>query len=194
MEEQRVNYVALSRARERMYKVELPTVYFRTLTNRRCYSVGRNFRTGKSYLHSFEVGRPGDFKANSFCIRKGVQQYLRTNHRRLKDREVYLEKADSGYSEYCVYHMILKENGMILGETDRAFAEDLEKAIRKIKNLPWHAQIRDYVYPKRFNDIYIVDVGSEIGMVLGNETGIKEFDSLATWNIVLAEGYARAEY
>ena len=105
-----------------------------------------------------------------------------------------MEKAASGYGEYCVYHMILKENGMILGETDRAFAEDLEKAIRKIKNLPWHAQIRDYVYPKRFNDIYIVDVGSEIGMVLGNETGIKEFDSLATWNIVLAEGYAKAEY
>lgn len=194
LEEQRVNYVALSRARERMYKVELPTVYFRTLTNRRCYSVGRNFRTGKSYLYSFEVGRPGDFKANSFCSRKDVQQYLRTNHNLLKDHEVYLKKADSGYSEYCVYYMILKENDMILGETDRTFAEDLEKAIRKIKNLPWHAQILDYVYPKRFNDIYIVDVGSEIGMVLGNESGVKEFDSLTTWNIVLAEGYAKAEY
>ena len=194
MEEQRVNYVALSRARDHMYRVELPKVYFGTIANRRCFTVRYNPRTRKPYLHLFEIGRPGDFNANSFCIRDGVQQYLRENYQYLKDREVYLEKAGSGYGEYCIYYIVLKENGMVLGETGREFADDLGTAIRKTKNLPWHAQIRDYVYPKRFNDIYIVDVGSEIGMIRGNETGIKEFDSLATWNIVLAEGYARAEY
>ena len=70
----------------------------------------------------------------------------------------------------------------------------MEKVLRKIKNLPWHAPILDYVYPKRFNGIYIMDIASEIGMMQGDEIGITEYDSLITWNIVLAEGYARVEY
>ena len=194
MEEQRVNYVALSRAKERMYKVQLPQVYFRTLKNRRSYSQENNFRKGTSYLRFFEVGRTGDFSGNGFCSRDGVQQFLRDNYRHMKDKEVYLEKAESETADYVTYYMRLKENDMILGETGHLFAEDLESAIRKIKNLPWHAAVYDYVYPKRFNGIYITDIGSEIGMIQGNEKGIREFDSLATWNTVLVEGYARAEY
>lgn len=194
MEEQRVNYVALSRAKERMYKVQLPQVYFRTLENRRSYSQEKNFRKGTSYLRFFEVGRTGDFSGNGFCRRDGVQQFLRDNYRHMKDKEVYLEKTESETADYVTYYMRLKENDMILGETGRLFAEDLESAIRKIKNLPWHATVYDYVYPKRFNGIYITDIGSEIGMIQGNEKGIREFDSLATWNTILVEGYARAEY
>jgi hypothetical protein len=111
-----------------------------------------------------------------------------------RDLPVYLEKTESETAYYVTYYMRLKENDMILGETGRLFAEDLESAIRKIKNLPWHATVYDYVYPKRFNGIYITDIGSEIGMIQGNEKGIREFDSLATWNTILVEGYARAEY
>jgi len=194
LEEQRVNYVALSRARNRMYKVQMPPVYFRTLEDRRCFSSEKNFRTGKSYLRFFEVGKTGDFSRNSFCSGDGVQQYLRENLLCLKDKEIYLEKSISEETEYVTYLMKLKENGMIIGKTGRGFAEDLESAIRRIKNLPWHATVLDYVYPKRFSGIYITDIGSEIGMIQGNETGIREFDSLATWNTVLAEGYAKAEY
>ena len=192
-EEQRVNYVALSRAKEHMYKVEMPDVFFRTLDNRRCYSAEKNFRTGKSYLRRFEVGRPGDFSRYSFCTREGVQQYIRDNIDTLRDRELYLEKTASG-NEYVSYSIKLKHNDMIIGETGRAFAEDLESAIRKVKNLPWHASVMEYVYPRRFSEIYIMDVASETGMIQGNETGIMEYDSMAVWNIVLAEGYARAEY
>ena len=193
-EEHRVNYVALSRAKQRMYKAGLPPVYFKTLENRRCYSTEKNFRTGKSYLSYFEVGRQGDFERKTFCIIPGVQEFLRKNMQKLRGSEVYLEKTDERVDGYISYHLILKDRDLLLGETGALFGDDLENAIRKTKNLPWHATVHDYVFPKRFGGIYIMDIASEIGMVLGNETGIREFDNLTTWNIVLAEGYAKAEY
>ena len=92
------------------------------------------------------------------------------------------------------YSLVLKENGMVLGKTSDQFGEEMETALRKIYNLPWHVSVYENNFPKRLNGIYIVDVASEIRMLRGNETGIREFGSLGTWNIVLAEGYAKAEY
>ena len=192
-EEHRVNYVALSRAKQRMYKADLHSLYFRTLENRRCYSIGKGSGANK-YLSRFEVGKSGDYIETSFCTRKGVQEYIRSKLYSLKGKEVYLEKNDELSGRTVTYSLILKENDMVIGNTSAQFAKDLETAIRKIKNLPWNAPIFSYVYPKRFNGIFIVDVASEVRMPLGNEIGVREFGNLTTWNTVLAEGYARAEY
>ena len=194
MEEQRVNYVALSRAKKQLYKVEMPKLYFRSLNNRRCYYSDKNFMSGKYNLSLFEIGRPGDFYSNSFCTKDGIQKFLRENCYRLKGSEIYLEREYAYINDYITYRIILKENGMVIGETSQSFAEDLESALRTVKHLPWHAKVHDYVFPKRFSDIFITDVASEIGLLQGDEKGIREFDSFGTWNIVLAAGYARVEY
>lgn len=193
LEEQRVNYVALSRAKQHMYQVELPDVYFRTLNNRRCYSVQKSFFSGKLFLQFFEVGRRDDFERYSFCIFDGVQEYIRQHMDLLRGKEVYLQKVEVS-NGYVTYDLVLKENDRHLGRTSKWFAEDLNDAIRQIKKLPWHATLHDYLYPKRFSGIYILDVASEISMVQGNEKGIREFENLVTWNTILVEGYAKAEY
>lgn len=193
-EEHRVNYVALSRAKQKMYKVELHDIFFKTLENRRCYSIGKNYGKKRNFLSRFEIGKNGDFAEKSFCNREGVQEYIQMNINALKGKEVYLKKDEEGASNTITYSLILKENDMILGKTGDQFGKDLEDAIRRITNLPWYAPIFPYVFPKRFNGIFISDVVTEIGMALGNEIGIREFGNLTTWNIVLAEGYAKAEY
>lgn len=193
-EEHRVHYVALSRARQRMFKVELPTVYFRKLDSQRCYSVKKNYSSGKFYLSAFEVGRPNDFMGISFCDVEGRQEFIRNNNLYLIGKEVYLEREGYSYNGIITYSMILKENGMVIGKTSAQFGEELENALRRVYNLPWNTSVYDHFFPKSFKGIYIVDIASEIRMVQGNEIGIREFGNLCTMNIVLAEGYAQAEY
>ena len=191
-EEHRVKYVALSRAKQRMYKANLHSLYFKTLDDRRCYTTGKRSGTNR-FLSKFEIGKSGDYVETSFCTREGIQEYIRSHMNSLKGKEVYLEKNENSGGT-VTYSLILKENDMVLGNTSAQFANDLDLAIRKIKNLPWYAQIFPYIYPKRFSGIYIVDVASEIRMPLGNEVGVREFGNLITWNTILAEGYAKAEY
>ena len=193
-EEHRVHYVALSRAKQRMYKAELPKVFFKTLENRRCYSSRKNYGSGSFYLSAFEVGKSGDFRETSFCENEGVQEFLRENLDSLKGKEVYLEKAGYSYTGVMTYSLILKENGMVLGKTSDQFGDEMESALRKIYNLPWHVAVYENNFPKRLNEIYIADVASEIRMIQGSETGIRDFGNLGTWNIVLVEGYAKAEF
>ena len=192
-EEQRVNYVALSRAKKGIYKVELSQFFFSTLTDRRSYSAEYGF-SGKRFLSFIEIGRQGDFEGRSFCENAQTQEYIRSMGRNLIGKEAFLEKREYRENGDVVYNLVLKETGMVIARTSADFARDLDEAIRKIKKLPWHASIYDDLYPTRFNNIYINDVTSEISMVQGNEVGIKEFDGLVTWNSVLIEGYAKADY
>ena len=194
MEEHRVNYVALSRARNHIYTVKLPEVYFKTLDNRRCYTKKRSFRTGKDYLEYFEIGRQGDIYSRSFCYENGVQEYIRENIDTLKDKEIYLEKKEGKNADYITYNIILKHNGMKLGETGEMFADDLEKTIRYIKNLSWRVNVYDGLFPKRFSGIYVMDVASKIGIAQGDELGVIEYGELVSWNIVLIAGYAKTEF
>ena len=191
-EEQRVNYVALSRAKKHMYKVELNKHYFSRLGDQRCYRIGISHNK-KRYLYEFEIGLPGDLALRSFCIHKGVQSFLRQKGYSLVDREVYFERQETE-TDYVIYNVIDKENGMVLANTSREFATDLSEAIRKAKKLPWNASIYNYLYPKRFNDIFITAFGSEIGMMQGNEVEVKEYTGIITWNVLFVEGYAKAEY
>lgn len=191
-EEQRVNYVALSRAKKHIYKVELNKHYFSRLGDQRCYRIGISHNK-KRYLAEFEIGLPGDLALRSFCVNRGVQPFLRQNGYSMVDREVYFERQGNE-NDYVIYDVVDKESGMVIANTSREFAADLSDAIRKAKKLPWNAAIYNYLYPKRFNDIYITAFGSEIGMMQGNEVDVKEYTGIITWNVLFVEGYARAEY
>ena len=194
VEEHRVNYVALSRAKSRMYKVNLENAYFRTLENRRCYSVGTFFTTGSHYLRFFEIGKKDDLVRGSFASLPGVQQFIREKNHKLIGKEVYLQ-FDKMLSDGSVsYQLRLRENDMLLAVTSQAFSSDLCSAIRDIKNLPSYAKVYERIFPPRLSGIYITDIASEIGMVQGQEKDVIEHDGFATWNTLLLEGYAKAEY
>ena len=189
IEEQRVNYVALSRAKEHIYKITLPDKRFRKLESGRCYSWQFGAKSNK--LTDFEVGRKKDFVEKSFCMNAYTQEYIRSNRRDLVGQEVYLERSnDNG----VVYDIIMRKNNLWIGKTSSSFAADLKTAIRATKNLPPNAILYDYLYPKRFSGLYVMDVASEIGICIGNEKGIKEYGDMITWNTLIPYGYARAEY
>lgn len=193
-EEQRVNYVALSRAKEHIYKVELDGFFFNVLPDRRCYTTGYIGYSGKRYLSYLEIGLPDDLVSRSFCENAQTQVFIRNAGRTLVGRELFLQKRDYYENGYVVYDLVDKRTGLVIARTSESFSQDLEDAIRRIKNLPWHASIYDGLYPKQFTGIYINEVSSEISMVQGNEAGVTEYDGLVTWNTVHIEGYAKAEY
>lgn len=193
-EEHRVNYVALSRAKSRMYKVSLKNAYFKTLENRRCFSLGTSFKTNTRYLRSFEIGRKDDLVASSFAYLPDVQKYIRARGRSLVGKEVYLKKDQVFDDGNVSYLLVLKENNMVLAVTSQQFSADLCTAIRQSKNLPYYAHIYEQLFPAMFTGIYITDVASEIGMPQGHEIDIMEHENTATWNTLLLEGYAKAEY
>lgn len=194
IEEQRVNYVALSRAKERMYKVELKNTYFKTLDDKRCYSTEYSYKSGTYFLRHFEVGKGDDLDTHSFAILPDVQKYLRQNNRTLIGKEVYLRKNRINSDGSVIYNLVLKENDMVLASTSQNFSHDLCSAIRQIKNLPSYVPIYDNIFPNRFSGIYIEDFASEIGMVQGTEKDVVEHEGLISWNTLLLAGYAKAEY
>ncbi len=192
-EEQRVNYVALSRAKQRIYKVSLGKFFFKTLTDRRSYS-DEFSRASTKYLSYFETGKPDDFVGRSFCENAQIQDYIRKMGRSLVGKELFLQRHDYRENGNFTYDLIIKSTGLKIARTSDSFAQDLDDAIHQIKNLPPYATVYDNLYPKRFSGLYISDVASEISMLQGNEMGVKEYDGLVTWNTVLVEGYAKAEY
>jgi len=193
-EEHRVNYVALSRAKARMYKVSLENAYYRTLEDRRCFTMGTSFKTSSHYLRFFEVGKKDDVIDSSFAIMPGTQKYIRTHALNLIGKEVYL-KRDKVLSDGSVcYLLVLRENDLVLASTSQTFSADLCAAIRNIKNLPNYARVYEQLFPSRFSDIYIADIASAIGIAQGGEIDVVEHDGMVTWNTLLLEGYAKAEY
>lgn len=192
-EEHRVNYVALSRAKRYMYKVEMDKFFFSTLADRRCFTAGFAY-SGKRFLSYLEIGKKDDFIARSFCEDGNVQDVIRQRGLSLIGKELLLEKCDHRENGHVVYNLILKENGLCLARTSADFAQDLDDAIRQTKKLPWHASIYDSLYPKRFSGVYALDIDSEISMIQGNESGVREYEGLIAWNTIVVEGYAKAEY
>ena len=193
MEEQRVNYVAISRAKKHIYKVELDNAYFKTLDNRRCYSSGFG-GTGNLFLSRFEVGKENDFDRSSFASLPGVQTTIRQLGNKLLHQEVILEKSAESGSTTVYYNLILRSSGKVIARTSEDFFFDLQRAIKEIKKLPWRATVYEYLFPKRFTGLYISDIASEIGMAKGNEIDVLEHGEIVAWNTLLIEGYAKAEY
>jgi hypothetical protein len=176
-----------------MYKVSLENAYFRTLENRRCYSVGTASKTGSHFLRFFEIGKKEDLIRNSFATLPEVQQFIRAKQSELIGKEVYLQK-DKVLSDGSVsYHLRLRENDMLLAVTSQSFSADLCNAIRDIKNLPIYARVYEQLFPSRLSGIYITDIASEIGIAQGQEKDLIEHDGFVAWNTLLIEGYAKAE-
>lgn len=193
MEEQRVNYVAISRAKKHLYKAGLNNVFFKTLDNRRCYSTGLG-GSKNPFLNYFEIGKANDFDSYSFASIPEVQSTIRQLGKNLLHQEVFLEKSSESNSDLVIYNLILRSSGKIIAKTSEEFYADLQQAIKNVKKLPRQAAVYEYLFPQRFTGLYITEIASEIGIAKGNEIGIVEYGEIVTWNTLLVDGYAKAEY
>lgn len=194
LEEHRVKYVALSRARSSVFRSSMKKLFFRTLEDRRCFSVGTVFKNNNKYLKNFEVGLKDDLNVDYFASADALQEWIRENADELVGKEVYLSRQEQIVDGCVIYDVVLEEDNTIVGQTSRDFSWDLSQAIRQIKGLSNRVELYDYLYPAEFHGIYITDIASEIALMRGNEQGIEDFGGLATWNTLQIEGYAKASY
>lgn len=194
LEEHRVKYVALSRARSSVFRSSMKKLFFRTLDDRRCFSVGTVFKNNNKYLKNFEVGLKDDLNIDYFAYADALQEWIRENADELVGKEVYLSRQEHIVDGCVIYDVVLEADNTIVGQTSREFSWDLSKAIRQIKGLSNRVKLYDYLYPDEFHGIYITDIASEIALMRGNEQGIEDFGGIATWNTLQIEGYAKASY
>ena len=194
IEEHRVKYVAISRARHNISQSKMSALFFKTLEDRRCYGVGVTHNTRKKYLSNFEVGLKGDLIPNDFVMEAGLQEWIRENISILPGKEVYLSKSYIQTDGYIYYDVILAYNNKKIGKTSKEFFLELTQAIRSIKGLSNKWEVFDYLYPLEFRGVYITDIASEISMFRGFEKGVQDFGGITTWNSILIEGYAKAIY
>ncbi len=194
LDEHKVCYVALTRPKEEIYRIDAKAEYMRIDKDgdRRSYKsdfVGFN----KQRLTYFEVGLGSDLDWRSFVHLEKVQEYLRNNQRNLIGQSVDLIKVKRE-SSFVKYKIVLENNGLVLGYTSQEFYESLSRALRSVYNLPQSKTLYFNVYPERFSDIYIEDLISVIESSDGSEIGVKNHGDMVTWNAINIVGYSKVEY
>ena len=194
LEEHKVCYVALTRPKREIYRINAKADYIRIDKegDRRCFKsdyVGYN----KQRLTYFEVTGEPDIDLRSFVRESGAQLYIRENYDDLVGKKIVLIK-DKYKSEFVRYKIVLVEDNYVLGYTSKEFYESLSRALHIVYKLPSRAELYFNVYPERFTDIYVDDVISVIDQLDGSEMGVKAFGEMVTWNAVTIVGYSKAEY
>ena len=194
LEEHKVCYVALTRPKREIYRINAKADYIRIDKegDRRCFKsdyVGYN----KQRLTDFEVTGEPDIDLRSFVRESGAQLYIRENYDDLVGKKIVLIK-DKHKSEFVRYKIVLVEDNYVLGYTSKEFYESLSRALHIVYKLPSRAELYFNVYPERFTDIYVDDVISVIDQLDGSEMGVKAFGEMVTWNAVTIVGYSKAEY
>ena len=194
MEEHKVCYVALTRPKQEIYRINAKADYIRIDKegDRRCFEsdyVGYN----KQRLTYFEVTGEPDIDLKSFVRGGNTQSYFRENYNNIVGKKIVLLK-DKYKSEFVRYKIILEEASHILGYTSKEFYESLSRALHVVYKLPSRVELYFNVYPERFTGLYVDDVISVIDLADGSEVDIKAFGEMVTWNAVTIVGYSKAEY
>ena len=194
LEEHKVCYVALTRPKREIYRINAKADYIRIDKegDRRCFKsdyVGYN----KQRLTYFEVTGEPDIDLRSFVRESGVQLYIREYYDDLVGKKIVLIK-DKHKSEFVRYKIVLIEDNYVLGYTSKEFYESLSRVMHIVYKLPSRAELYFNVYPERFTDIYVDDVISVIDQLDGSEMGVKAFGEMVTWNAVTIVGYSKAKY
>lgn len=194
LEEHKVCYVALTRARSNIYKITAQSNYMSIDKegDRRSYEAkyGRN---GKRHLSKIEVGLYEDVDIRSCVTMQDIQPFLRSNYRELKGKEVILLK-DNHVSEYVTYRIIMKDSGKEIGKTGQSFYDSMVRILRNIYRLPEKTVPFFTIFPNQIREVFIDNIVSVIGKTDGTEIGVKVYGDMVTWNVISLVGYGIAEY
>lgn len=189
-QEHKVCYVALTRPKKVIEKIDLETqyIYISKDAIRRCFKSGG--RRGHLYLSHFEVGMEDDFDNRSFARDIETQEYI-LNQLSVGDR-LKLIKCDEGTKSYVIYKLVPEENEhVILGYTNPEFARSMERAIQRIYDNHHHI---DYKYfPNIFADIYIDGFTTEVSCRKDVPVGAHSFVTGYYWTGLSVTGFARME-
>lgn len=187
--EHKVCYVALTRPRKNIEKVELKQQYIYISKDelRRCFKAG-GFGN-RRYLSHFEVGDSSDIASRTYAESMDTQRNIKALN---ADERLKLKKCPEGTKSYVVYKVVLEENERtILGYTTSEFARNMEHAIQRIydSNRP----IAYKYYPNTFRDIYFNGLTTCVSSSGEGIPGAKKIGGMYIWYGLSISGFAQME-
>lgn len=198
--EYKVSYVAITRAKKRIFESSIDTnyIYLDKKHDRRAYQSIINRRKGNKFLSRIEIGRYGDIVPISMADQKiqkiidkiysGIRVILKKNAKKTDD------------NKYVTYDILLEEdieddsNERLLGFTSKRFAKSLSNILKSIAKLPPDKEIIYRVYPEIFSEIYIDDIVSIIKPLSAANKDAKRYGNLQIWKGITLTGFGKADY
>jgi hypothetical protein len=196
--EHKVSYVAVTRAKEKIYRTSIGAQYIKTdkKGDRRAYATGRNFVKKKPYLSHIEIGRSDDLESSSFVESVSVQKLFDDPLSLVGERVILIKNKD--YSEkagYICYDIFLEDDMSAgrIGRTSKKFYLDLKRIIKEIHNLSTYFDVYSDLYPCRLSDVYVDDVITVISNALPLAVAGKKYNDLMVWKGITLVGFAQVE-
>lgn len=196
--EHKVTYVAVTRAKEKIYRTSIGTQYIKTDKNgdRRSYMTGLGFRKKKPYLSHVEIGRNYDFEPTSFAENSDIQGKFDDPILLVGERVKLIKNMD--YSKevgYISYDIVLEDEMFFgrIGRTSKKFYLDLKRILKDVNKLPPDKDVYPEIYPSRFSEIYIDDVVSIISNINPKAVAGKKFGDVMVWKGISVTGFAQVE-
>ncbi len=185
--ENKVCYVALTRPRKNIEKIELKNQYISIMKDetRRCFK-GAGFQHHK-YLSHFEVGIENDVDERSFAASSEIQDFI--NEELMPGDRIKLIKRDLRNTEKKVIYKIVpeKKESLVLGYTTESFYWNMKKAIQRVFNN--YGSIAPKYFPDGFNDIYFDGVTTCVSLNGDRLNGACEIDGAYIWNGIMISGF-----
>lgn len=203
--ESRQVYVALTRARRRLFLMMLPleAVRLSKIRSRRPHGPERWYKSQikrvpapmlKSYrkrsLRAFEIGIAADLLPETFADSEEIQFYLQDTGSELPNAELELRLEKT--APYPSYELIDPDvPSLRLAQTDRDFVTELTSALGYARNLQKNS-IRNEHYPETFREIYVRRVVTHIGPAAEAPVNARIYGDFCIWLGLEVVGFARA--
>lgn len=189
-DEDRVRYVALTRARKRISRLPNPPRSDFLCKDKSCDD--RIFKSGfpRKYIASFEVGIEGDIVQESFAAMPSAQEYIVQFVKNCS--EITLDKMPGTRTgNIPIYEVCALHDGgkYAIGFTGISFKESLERSLWRIYGNP-NTDIQYRYYPDSMSEIYVTGRSSHVSVWKPSLTGAARFGDMALWRGISCQGLA----
>lgn len=189
-DEDRVKYVALTRARKRILRFPSrkgADYLAKDKLGDKDKSGDRVFKRGHTKsIALFEVGLKGDIVPESFAETSEAQEYI--TEFTLPGVEITFSKKEKEGRipryEVCVGN---DDEKYAIGTTAKSFGESLKRTLQRIYNYP-HIAYR--FYPDSMSGIYVTGRNSHVSVWKPSLTGAAQFGDMALWRGISCHGLA----
>lgn len=190
IQEHKVCYVALTRPKKQLLKINMKNqyIYIDKGAHRRCFQSGGYKH--RLYLSHIEIGFEGDLINNAFALSSDYQNYIQsklTQQTRLK-----LRKCPEKDMPFIMYRIVPEDNeNKVLGYTGKPFSDSIQRALQRIFNRSHWVDYR--YYPNTFSDIYVDSLITCISISDRELQGAKYFGNTGIWMGFTVSGFAQIE-
>lgn len=193
-DEDRVRYVALTRARKRMSRLPKPPdsdfLYKDKLCGERIFKSGRIRGVGNrpKYIAFFELGIDGDIVSESFARMPSAQEYIVQFAK--AGAEITLNKMPSKRTDgFPLYEVCVRHDGVkhVIGFSGKSFKESLERSLQRIYENPYK-DIPFRSYPDSISEIFVTGWSSHVSVWKSELKGASRFDDWAVWRGITYHG------